>query len=152
MTDTKRPVDDQSELRDLNARFINNFVTNDVAGHDAILHPEFLCITSGGVRVDRERYLIGWATGFDPDVITYWDYRDESITVAGDVALVRSTNKHVIVADGAGAIGMTAYTDTYVREAEGWLCLQAQLTTVTPEHYPPDDTIVKQYVRGDLQP
>ena len=28
-----------NELRALNARFIHNFVTNDVASHDAILHP-----------------------------------------------------------------------------------------------------------------
>ena len=27
-----------AELRALNARFINNFITNDVPGHDAILH------------------------------------------------------------------------------------------------------------------
>jgi len=29
------------ELRGLNARFIHNFVTNDVPSHDAILHPGF---------------------------------------------------------------------------------------------------------------
>ena len=29
-----------AELRALNARFINNFITNDVPGHDAILHDD----------------------------------------------------------------------------------------------------------------
>jgi hypothetical protein len=33
-----------NELRALNARFIHNFVTNDVASHDAILHPRFINI------------------------------------------------------------------------------------------------------------
>lgn len=34
-----------AELRALNARFINNFITNDVPGHDAILHKDFICIS-----------------------------------------------------------------------------------------------------------
>ncbi len=42
-----------AELRALNARFINNFITNDVAGHDAILHEGFICIAPTGVRVSR---------------------------------------------------------------------------------------------------
>ncbi len=41
-----------AELRALNARFINNFITNDVPGHDAILHEGFICIAPTGVRVD----------------------------------------------------------------------------------------------------
>ena len=49
------PRDHQStetmnELRALNARFIHNFVTNDVASHDAILHPRFINIWPTGQR------------------------------------------------------------------------------------------------------
>jgi hypothetical protein len=47
---------------------------------------------------------------------------------------------------------MTRYTDTYVLENARWLCVLAQLTTVAPEHYPPDDTIVMKYLAGKLQP
>ena len=39
-----------NELRALNARFIHNFVTNDVASHDAILHPRFISIWPTGQR------------------------------------------------------------------------------------------------------
>ena len=45
------------ELRALNARFIHNFVTNDVASHDAILHPRFINIWPTGQRWDRATYL-----------------------------------------------------------------------------------------------
>jgi len=38
------------ELRALNARFIHNFVTDDVASHDAILHPAFINIWPTGQR------------------------------------------------------------------------------------------------------
>ena len=42
-----------NELRALNARFIHNFVTNDVASHGAILHPGFINIWPTGQRWDR---------------------------------------------------------------------------------------------------
>lgn len=135
-------------LSALNARFIHNYVTNDVAAHDAILHPDFVCISSSGKRIGRAAYLERWATLFDPAIVTYWDTRDEVITLNGNVALVRATNKHAERNNGTIEIGMTCYTDTYVLEDGKWLCLQAQLTSVSPEHWPPDDTIISVYVNG----
>lgn len=148
----RTPGQDLADLRALNARFIHNFVTNDVPRHDAITHPRFLCIGSRGQRQNRADYLRAWATGFHPDVIIYWDLRDEDIALHGDVALVRATNKWVRVADGNAVTGMTSYTDTYVREGGRWLCIQAQLTGVAMDHWPSDDTIITTYLRGALQP
>lgn len=141
-----------AELRALNARFIHNFITNDVPSHDAILHEGFICITPTGSRVGRADYLKAWATGFDAARIPYFDYRDEKIDVFGDTALLRSTNKSIRMVDGAEATGMTMYTDIYVREDGAWKCVQAQITPVAPAYYPPDETIVKKYVRGQLRP
>ena len=138
-------------LSSLNKRFIHNFVTNDVASHDAILHPGFRAIYSAGNHIDRASYLKDWATGFDPDVITYWDMRDERINVYGDVALVGATNRWIRVREGVETPGMTCYTDTYVRAGGQWLCILAQLTPVAPENYPADDTIVVKYLRGVRQ-
>ena len=67
------------------------------------------------------------------------------------VALVGATNKWTRVRDGVEAHGMTCYTDTYIRTGENWLCILAQLTSVAPQNYPPDDTIVVKYLRGVLQ-
>ncbi len=61
------------DLRILNACFIDNFVTNDVASHDAILHARFIGVQSDGMRIDRASYLRKWAMGFDPNVVVYWD-------------------------------------------------------------------------------
>lgn len=138
-------------LRALNKRFIHNFVTNDVASHDAILHPGFRAIQPNGSLVARDAYLRYWAGGFDPKVITYWDMRAETIVMAGTTALVGAVNRWVRVRDGAETIGMTRYTDTYVLEGGRWLCVLAQLTPVAPEHYPPDDGIVVRYLDGKLQ-
>ena len=38
----------------LNARFIRNFVTNDVAAHDAIVHRDFIYLMPNGARLERE--------------------------------------------------------------------------------------------------
>jgi Domain of unknown function (DUF4440) len=100
-----------AELRALNARFIHNFITNDVPGHDAILHEDFICINPMGARVSRADYLNAWATGFDAERIPYYDYRDEVINVVGNTALVRSTNKRVGLKDGVETVAMTMYTD-----------------------------------------
>jgi ketosteroid isomerase-like protein len=140
------------ELRALNARFIHNYITNDVPSHDAILHPEFICITPTGARVSRADYLKAWATGFDAGRFPYYDYRDEKIDVFGDTALVRSTNKRVSAQDGVETVAMTMYTDIYLRSDGAWKCIQAQITPVAPANYPPDDTIVRKYVRGQARP
>ena len=140
------------DLRAINAQFIDNFVANDVAAHDALLHPSFLYIRSDGSRVDRATYLEGWATGFDPEVIVYWDVRDELITVVGDVALVRSTNKETIRQGGEEVTSMSTYTDTYIFEDGRWQCVQAQITPVAAANEPADDTIVSVWIKGVRQP
>jgi hypothetical protein len=139
------------ELRALNRRFIHNYITNDVPSHHAILHPDFICITPGGARVNRADYLKAWATGFDAERIPYYDYRDEKIDLFGDTALVRSTNKSVRLNDGVETVGMTMYTDIYVRRDGAWTCIQAQITPVAPANCPSDDTVVRKYVKGQPQ-
>jgi hypothetical protein len=138
-------------LKALNARFIHNFITNDVASHDAMLHPRFLYINAAGRRIERAPYLVDWATGFDPDAIPYWDTRDERIDIFGDMALVRAANRYVSVEGGTESIGMAAYTDVYVREGGKWLCAQAQITDVAQADWPGDETVLNVYLRGVRQ-
>lgn len=140
------------DLRKLNARFIENFISNDVASHDALLHPRFIYLRGNGERVDRAPYLEQWASGFDPNIIVYWDTRDELITVIGDVALVRATNKYVIRHGTHEETGMAAYTDIYLHEGDAWRCIQAQITPVAQEHWPTDSTIISVYINGIRQP
>lgn len=143
---------DHSQLRNLNKRFIHNFVTNNVPGHASILHPEFIAIQATGAYQDRSTYLREWATGFDPRILTYYDMRDERITLISGLALVRASTKRVHQINGVPATSMTRYTDTYVRVESGWLCIQAQLTPVVSDiNFPRDDTIVCRYYHGVLQ-
>lgn len=137
-------------LRQLNAKFIANHVANDVVAHDALLHPRFTYINAAGLRVSRDIYLENWASGFDPTRMVYWDTRDEQIRVFGEVALVSACNKYVELSGSGQIVGMAAYTDIYLCEAGSWSCIQAQITEIAPEHWPPDSTIVSIYRRGVL--
>ena len=128
------------------------FITNDVPSHDAILHRDFVSISSNGMRMGRADYLKRWANLCDPDVLIYWDVRDEFITITGNVAMVRATNKHIELHNGVETVGMTCYTDAYVLENGAWTCIQAQLTPVEPAYWPDDSTIVSVYLKGVLQP
>ncbi len=149
---SRLPHDDLvAELKALNARFIHNYVTNDVDSHDAMMHPDFICIGPKGTRQNRADYLKQWATQFDPEVVVYWDVRDEVITIIDNVALVRSTNKRTIRRDGTETTGMSTYTDTYLFQKGQWKCIQAQIQTLPPESYPGDETIVSVYIKGKRQ-
>ena len=149
---SRLPHDDLvAELKALNARFIHNYVTNDVDSHDAMMHPDFICIGPKGTRQNRADYLKQWATQFDPEVVVYWDVRDEVITIIDNVALVRSTNKRTIRRDGTDTTSMSTYTDTYLFQKGQWKCIQAQIQTLPPESYPGDETIVSVYIKGKRQ-
>lgn len=134
---------DIAALKKLNAKFIHNFVTNDTAAHNLIIHKDFICITSEGQSIDRQTYLNNWAHGFDG--YTYWDYRNEDIKVFGNTALVHSQNKYVVIKEGKEISGMSMYTDTYIKENGQWKCVQAQLSKVAPTYFAGDETIVRKY-------
>lgn len=121
---------DRKALSALNAQFIKNFVNNDAAAHDKILHQDFVCIENSGEIVERERYLKEWSHGCDPDVFKSFTYGDEYIRVFGNVALVRSKTAYTKIVNGKPVNGHTVYTDTYFKENGKWLCIQAQITPV----------------------
>jgi ketosteroid isomerase-like protein len=136
-------ADDLSRLKALNATFIHNFVTNDTVSHSKIIHPDFVCINSTGKMIGRKEYLDDWLHGFDGFI--YWDYRNEQISIFGNMALVRAQNKYTFIKDGKEFSGMSMYTDTYIKEGGEWKCVQAQLLKVSPENCSGDETIVRKY-------
>jgi len=134
---------DMAELKKLNAMFIHNFVTNDVASHDRIIHKDFIRISSDGEFTGRKQYLENWAHGFDG--VIYWDYRNEDITIFGSTALVHSQNKCIVIKDGKELISYWMYTDTYIKENGEWKCIQAQIGKVSLDNFAGDETIVRSY-------
>lgn len=119
---------DESLLSELNARFIKNFLTQDTASHNKIIHRDFICIESSGAIVGREEYMKNWATDFDNSGYITFSYTDEVIRIFGNMALVRSKTVYTKSIDGKTIEGSTIYTDTYIKEGGKWLCVQAHIT------------------------
>lgn len=121
---------DLAQLKAINAQFIKNFVTQDVASHDKIIHKDFVCIESNGGIIDRATYLKNWATDFDNSGYETFNYTDELIRIFDNMALVRSRTTYTKTVDGQKTEGYTIYTDTYLKENEQWQCVQVQITPV----------------------
>jgi hypothetical protein len=125
-----RTLSDSARLSALNKQFIRNFLQQDVAAHNEIIHPNFVCIESDGSIVNREEYLKNWASDYDHSGYQSFDYTDESIRIFHDMALVRAKTVYTKSVGGKMVKGFTVYTDTYVKEHGQWKCVQAQITPV----------------------
>jgi len=123
---------DRKALSALNAQFIRNFINNDTAAHNKIIHRDFVCIEGSGKVTQREEYMNDWAHGYDPNVFASFTYGDEEIRIFGNVALVRSKTYYTKKDNGTIVPGNSVYTDTYLKENGQWLCVQAQITRVPP--------------------
>lgn len=130
MADSLTHQSDSAQLSVLNAKFIENFIKQDVVAHDKIIHKDFICIQSTGAIILREEYLKNWATGYQKSGYTSFTYTDESIRIFENIALVRSKTVYTKTLEGREISGNTIYTDTYVKENGEWKCVQAQLTSV----------------------
>jgi hypothetical protein len=124
--------EDSARLHELNARFIKNFLSQDAAAHDKIIHKDFVCIQGNGSIVHRDEYLKHWATDFDNSGYTSFAYADETIRIFGNMALVRAKTVFTRNTNGQRIEGNSVYTDTYLKENGEWLCVQAQITPRKP--------------------
>lgn len=122
--------EDLAALRDLNARFIRNYITGDVKSHDGIIHEDFVCIQNSGEIMQREEYLKDWATSHRSSGFTSFGYENEFIRIFGKMALVRSKSVWEKNVEGKIMRGSSIYTDMYVKEDGRWRCVQAQITPI----------------------
>lgn len=122
---------DEIILSKLNAQFIENFVNEDVAAHEKIIHFDFVCINGDGTISNREDYMKSWATAYTESGYTSFSITDENIRIFGDMAMVRSKTVYAKKVNGEIVPGNSLYTDTYIKENGEWLCVQAHITPVT---------------------
>jgi ketosteroid isomerase-like protein len=128
-TATANPAD-SAVLSALNHQFIDNFIRQDAAKHSELIDPDFVCIKGNGTIVQREDYLKDWATAYGRGGYTSFTITDEHIRFFGNTALIRAKSVFTKSVDGRQVSGSSVYTDTYVKRADGWKCVQAQITPV----------------------
>lgn len=122
---------DLLQLKTLNAQFIKNFIAQDTAAHNEIIHPDFVCINSDGSITDRNTYMKNWSSAYKNSGYTVFGYTDEEIRIFGNMALVRAKTVYKKLKGAETIAGNSVYTDTYVKENGQWLCVQAQITPMS---------------------
>lgn len=123
-------MEDREKLSRLNALFIKNFIKQDTATHNELIHTDFVCIEGDGTIASRKEYTKAWATDYDKGKFTDFSITDEHIRIFGNMALVRSKTVYTRLQDGKEIAGNSIYTDTYIKENDRWWCVQAQITPI----------------------
>ena len=121
MTNEPGQQDEQTLMR-LNQEYVDAFMNADVDWYRAHLADEFVVIESDGSILNKEQFLRNTVKG--PDVADY-KLHEVNVRIYGTAALVRATG--VWMRDD-GSMGMSRYTDVYVRENGDWKTVSAQIT------------------------
>jgi ketosteroid isomerase-like protein len=113
---------DEQTLARLNQEYVNAFMNADVDWYREHLADEFVVIESDGSLLNKEQFLRNTVKG--PDVADY-KLHEVDIRIYGSAALVRATG---VWTREDGKMGMSRYTDVYVRTNGGWKTVSAQIT------------------------
>jgi len=118
----KMDESDHDILTRLNQEYVDAFMNADVEWYREYLADDFEVIESDGSVLNKSDFLRHTAKG--PDVV---DYKLDQVEVCiyGDVALVRATGMWT---GKNGFQGLSRYTDVYVKTANGWRTVSAQIT------------------------
>lgn len=113
---------DEHTLERLNWEYVKAFMNADVEWYRENLADEFVVIESDGSVLNKEQFLHHTAGG--PDVADY-KLHEVDIRIYGITALVRATG---VWMRADGSMGMSRYTDVYVRNNGRWKTVSAQIT------------------------
>jgi len=113
---------DEQTLARLNQEYVEAFMNADVDWYRDHLADEFIVIESDGSLLTKEQFLRNTVKG--PDVADY-KLHEVDIRIYGNAALVRATG---VWTRKDGKMGMSRYTDVYVRKNGGWKTVSAQIT------------------------
>ena len=116
---------DSAILRRLNQEYVDAFMNADVGWYREHLSEDFVCIESDGSVLGKDQFLTNTLEG--PDVIDYM-LHEVDVRVYGDAALIRATG---VWTREDGSMGMSRYTDVYIRAGNEWKVVSAQITRTT---------------------
>ncbi len=116
---------DLGTLKRLNQEYVDAFMNADVDWYREHLAEDFVCIESDGSVLDKTEFLTNTLKG--PDVIDY-KLHEVDVRLYGEAALVRATG---VWTREDGSMGMSRYTDVYVKTECEWKAVSAQITRTT---------------------
>ena len=94
MTSFAQSSKDETVLISINRQFIRNFLNNDTAEHNKIIHPSnFLFIGPNGKLLARNEYMQAWAHGYDKTIMPEFDLEEVQVRVFDNMALIVAKTK-----------------------------------------------------------
>lgn len=124
-TEAQSEISDKQTLEQLNQEYVNAFMNADVDWYREHLADDFMVVESDGSVLNKEQFLHSTSKG--PDVADY-RLQEVDIRIYGITALVRATG---VWTRQDGKMGMSRYTDVYVRQNGSWKTVAAQITRTT---------------------
>ena len=113
---------DLTTLERLNQEYVDAFINADVDWYQEHLAEDFVCVESDGSVLNKIQFLSNTVKG--PDVIDY-KLHEVDVRIYGNAALVRATGVWI---KEEGSMGMSRYTDVYIRTNNEWKAVSAQIT------------------------
>jgi hypothetical protein len=110
-------------LGELNEGYGRAYLNSDVAWYDQMLAADFQCITSGGVRLDKQQFLEAAA---EPVAAEDFRFEEVDIRLFGDVAVIHALNPQRY----NGVSITTRYTDIWAKRDGVWKTISAQITRI----------------------
>src|SRR5262245_6833786 len=122
LAEIERESFDHATLRQLNQEYVDAFMNADVEWYREHLADDFEVIESDGSVLNKAEFLSNTAKG--PDVTEY-SLQNVNVRIFGEVGLVRATG---LWTGRNGFQGLSRYTDIYLKTANGWKAISAQIT------------------------
>ena len=116
---------DLATLKRLNQEYVDAFMNADVDWYKEHLAEDFVCVESDGSVLNKIQFLSNTVKG--PDVVDY-KLHEVDVRIYGNAALVRATGVWI---KEEGSMGMSRYTDVYIRTNNEWKAVSAQITRTT---------------------
>ena len=116
---------DLTTLKRLNQEYVDAFMNADVDWYKEHLAEDFVCVESDGSVLNKIQFLSNTVKG--PDVIDY-KLHEVDVRIYGNAALVRATGVWI---KEEGSMGMSRYTDVYIKINNEWKAVSAQITRTT---------------------
>jgi ketosteroid isomerase-like protein len=121
-TEFKVATSNEAILERLNQEYVDAFMNADVEWYQEHLADDFVVIESDGSVLNKDQFLRSTANG--PDVVDY-KLHEVDVRIYGETALVRATGVWI---REDGSMGMSRYTDVYVKNTTEWKAVSAQIT------------------------
>jgi ketosteroid isomerase-like protein len=114
----------EAQLRSINHRFVNAFITAGGSFIDELTDPDFLLTSINGEWIERADHL---AAMRKPHELTGVSYRDVEVRLFGPVALVHGVFEGILP---SGKLTRLRYTDVYAWQGAAWRLVNAQNTLI----------------------